>query len=51
MKYFFIVSIIQEMQKKRLKIKNKKLKELFKGGGRSNAKDDFFELLKRAVRH
>jgi hypothetical protein len=38
------------MQKKRLRIKNKKIKALLKDGGRNNAKDDFFELLKRAVR-
>jgi hypothetical protein len=38
------------MQKRRLKIKNKKLKELLRDGGRSNAKEDFFELLKRASR-
>jgi hypothetical protein len=38
------------MQKRRLRIKSKKLKELLKDGGRSNAKEDFFELLKRASR-
>jgi len=37
------------MQKKRLRIKDKKIKELLKNGGRKSAKDDFFELLKRAV--
>jgi hypothetical protein len=39
------------MQKKRkLRIKDKKIKALMKDGGRNNARDDFFELLKRAVR-
>ncbi len=38
------------MQKKRLIIKDKKLKALLKKGGRSDAKKDFFELLKRAVK-
>ena len=42
----FSVAIIQ---KKRLRIKNKKIKTLLTDGGRSDAKDDFFELLKRAV--
>jgi|WetSurMetagenome_2_1015567.scaffolds.fasta_scaffold00353_31 hypothetical protein len=36
--------------RKKLRIKNKKIKILLKDGGRNNAKDDFFELLKRAVR-
>jgi hypothetical protein len=33
-----------------IKIKNKKLKKLLKKGGRKGAKEDFFELLKRATR-
>ncbi|HWY79725.1 MAG TPA: hypothetical protein VNW29_05190 [Candidatus Sulfotelmatobacter sp.] len=37
------------MKKKRLIIKNKKLKTLLGKEGRSGAKKDFFELLKRAV--
>ena len=37
------------MSKKRLRIKDAKIKEVLKDGGRKNAKDDFFELLKRAV--
>jgi hypothetical protein len=37
------------MKKKRLRIKDKKITELLKDGGRKSAKDDFFELLKRAV--
>lgn len=35
--------------KKRLKIKNKKLKDFFRKGGRKGAKKDFFELLRRAA--
>jgi len=35
--------------KKRLKIKDKKLKEVFKKGGRKGARKDFFELLNRAT--
>jgi hypothetical protein len=38
------------MKKIRLRIKDKKIKELLKNGNRKNAKDDFFELLRRAVR-
>jgi hypothetical protein len=38
------------MKKRRLRIRNKKIKTLLTDGGRSDAKDDFFELLKRAVR-
>jgi len=38
------------MTKKRLAIKNRKVKELLKDGGRKDAKKDFFELLKRAVK-
>lgn len=34
---------------KSLKIKNKKLKEFFRKGGRKGAKKDFFELLRRAA--
>ena len=37
------------MTKKRLRIKDKKIKELLKDGGRKIAKDDFFELIRRAV--
>jgi hypothetical protein len=37
------------MPKKRM-IKDKKIKELLKKGGRSNAKKDFFELLKRIAK-
>jgi hypothetical protein len=36
------------MTKKRILIKDKKLKDFFKKGGRKGAKRDFFELLKRA---
>ncbi|HSW88867.1 MAG TPA: hypothetical protein VLG12_06920 [Candidatus Saccharimonadales bacterium] len=38
------------MEKKNIIIKDKKLKEFFKKGGRKGAKKDFFELLKRAAR-
>ena len=38
------------MKKNRLRIKDKKIKELLKDHGRKSAKDDFFELLRRAVR-
>lgn len=34
-----------------IKLKNKKLKKLLKNGGRKGAKEDFFELLKRAIRY
>ena len=37
------------MAKKRLIIKDKKIRALLKNGGRKGAKKDFFELLKRAV--
>jgi hypothetical protein len=37
------------MKKIRLRIRSKKIKELLIDGGRKNAKDDFFELLRRAV--
>ncbi len=37
------------MSKQRIKIKDKKLKEFFKKGGRKGARKDFLELLKRAV--
>ncbi|HSX09206.1 MAG TPA: hypothetical protein VLF93_03575 [Candidatus Saccharimonadales bacterium] len=37
------------MTKKKLVIKDKKIKVLLKNGGRKGAKKDFFELLKRAV--
>jgi hypothetical protein len=36
-------------QKRRITIKDKKLKEILKKGGRKGAKKDFFELLKRAA--
>lgn len=36
--------------KKKIRIKNRKIKELLKNGGREGAKKDFFELLKRAVK-
>lgn len=38
------------MTKKRLVLKDKKIKALIKDGGRKGARRDFFELLKRAVR-
>ncbi len=37
------------MTKKRITIKDKKLKEFFKKGGRKGARRDFFELVKRAA--
>lgn len=37
------------MAKKRIRIKDKKIRELLKSGGRKGAKKDFFELLKRSV--
>jgi hypothetical protein len=37
------------MTKKRITIKDKKIKELLKKGGKKGAKKDFFELLKRSV--
>jgi hypothetical protein len=37
------------MSTKRIKIKDKKLKEFFKKGGRKGARKDFLELLKRAA--
>lgn len=37
------------MKKLRLKVKDKKLREFFKKGGRKGARKDFLELLKRAV--
>jgi len=37
------------MKKIRLRIKDKKIKEVLKDGGRKSAKDDFLELLRRAV--
>lgn len=36
--------------KKRLVIRNKKIKELLKKGGREGAKKDFTELLRRAAK-
>jgi hypothetical protein len=37
------------MKKIRLRIKDKKIKEVLIDGGRKSARDDFFELLRRAV--
>jgi hypothetical protein len=37
------------MTKKRITVKDKKIKALLKNGGRKGAKKDFFELLKRSV--
>jgi hypothetical protein len=37
------------MTKNKIVIKDKKVKELLKKGGRKGAKKDFFELLKRAT--
>jgi hypothetical protein len=37
------------MKKVHFKIKDKKIRETLKGGGRKSARDDFFELLRRAV--
>jgi hypothetical protein len=36
--------------KKKLRIKNTKIKKSLNNGGRNNAKEDFLELLRRAVR-
>ena len=38
------------MTKKRIIIKDKKLRELLRNGGREGARKDFFELLRRAVK-
>jgi len=38
------------MPKNRITIKDKKIKELVKKGGRKGAKKDFFELLKRSAK-
>ncbi|HSW96298.1 MAG TPA: hypothetical protein VLF89_00580 [Candidatus Saccharimonadales bacterium] len=38
------------MVKKRIIMKDKKLKDFFKKGGRKGAKKDFLELLKRAAK-
>ncbi len=38
------------MTKKRITIKDKKVKALLKNGGRKGAKKDFFELVKRSVK-
>jgi len=35
--------------KKRIRIKDKKLKEILKKGGRKGARKDFFELLSRTT--
>lgn len=40
----------KQQAKKRIVIKDKKLKELLLSGGREGVKKDFFELLKRATR-
>ena len=37
------------MEKKRIKVKDKKVRGLIKEGSRKNAREDFFELLKRAT--
>ncbi len=37
------------MTKKKFTIKDKKLKDFLKKGGRKNAGKDFFELIRRAV--
>jgi hypothetical protein len=37
------------MKKKPLRIKDKKIREVLKSSGKRNVRDDFFELLKRAV--
>jgi hypothetical protein len=39
------------IKKKRIIIKDKKIKALLKKGGRQGARKDFFELLKRASKH
>jgi hypothetical protein len=38
------------MAKKRIVLKEKKLKALLRKGGRIDARKDFFELLRRAVK-
>lgn len=38
------------MKRKKLEIKDKKIKKLLKNKGREGAEKDFFELLKRAVK-
>jgi len=38
------------MAKKRVRIRDKKLKELLAQGGRKGAKGDFLELIKRSVK-
>jgi hypothetical protein len=38
------------MIKKRIRIKDKKIKAVLKNEIRENARDDFFELLRRAIR-
>jgi len=40
---------LMKIKKRRLIIRSKKIKTLLKDGGRPDAKEDFFELLKRAV--
>jgi hypothetical protein len=37
-------------KKKKLQPKDKRIKEVLKNGGREGAKEDFFELLRRAAR-
>jgi hypothetical protein len=39
------------MTKKQLTIKDKKIKALLRNGGRKDARRDFFELLRRAVKN
>jgi len=38
------------MTKKHITLKDKKIKDLLKKGGRKGARKDFFELLKRSVK-
>ena len=38
------------MKKKRVKVKDKELKQLLKNGGRKGARRDFFELIRRAAK-
>jgi hypothetical protein len=39
-----------QQKKKRLRIKDKKLKTLLQSGGKDNARKEFFEILKLAVK-
>jgi hypothetical protein len=50
MSLFEAIIYNRKMEKKRkIILKDKKLKNLFKGGGRKEAKKDFFELIKLAA--